>query len=61
MPKGTEDLHPTVVTVGGYEFQDNNRIRPAVKAGATYEVTWNGFERSSGALKYILAVGKIVG
>ena len=60
MPKDTEDLRLTfVMEDGSMLLMPKERTRPAVKAGATYNFTWNISRNHT--LSYILAVGKTVG
>ncbi|MEX1029874.1 MAG: copper amine oxidase N-terminal domain-containing protein [Paenibacillaceae bacterium] len=60
MPKDTENLRLTfVMEDGSMGFQGKDRTRPAVKAGATYELSFD-ISSSENPIKYILAVGKTV-
>ncbi|QDY83598.1 copper amine oxidase N-terminal domain-containing protein [Paenibacillus polymyxa] len=63
---GSEDLRPTFITDISYQYDKQDRDRPAVQAGATFTRTWNKIDLSSTSssnnfqsnpLKYIVAVG----
>jgi len=62
MPKDTEDLRLTYVyDDGSMGFMGKDRVRPAVKAGATYDFSSTISRTPQKSLSYILAVGKTVG
>ncbi|MGG4213888.1 hypothetical protein [Paenibacillus sp. FSL L8-0638] len=63
---GNEDLRPTFITDISYQYDKQDRDRPAVQVGATFTRTWNKIDLSSTSssnnfqsnpLKYIVAVG----
>ncbi|GEM_PF-1055485 len=61
---GEEDLRPTFFTAKSYQFTNNQSSKtPAVKAGATFERTFNIIVGGGdeGQLTYIVAVGKTKG
>ncbi|KJD42656.1 stalk domain-containing protein [Paenibacillus terrae] len=65
---GSEDLRPTFITDISYQYDKQDRDRPAVQKGAIFKRTWNNIDLSSTSssnnyqynpLKYIIVVGNV--